>query len=81
MSGPTSVSRSAPAAPAEELPPLPITVRVPGALQLTGLSRTKLYALIAAGEIEIVKVGAATLIVVDSIHAFVDRQRHRATDR
>ena len=61
--------------------PEPITVRVPGALQMTGLSRTKLYALIAAGEIEIVKVGTATLIVVESIRAFVDRERCRATDR
>ena len=40
-----------------------------------------LYALLAAGEIEIVKVGAATLIVVESIRAFVDRERCRATDR
>ena len=56
----------------------PITVRVPGALQLTGLSRTKLYALIKAGEIEIIKVGGATLIVVESIHRFVERSRRSA---
>lgn len=61
--------------PATEPVTPPITVRVSVALQMTGLSRTKLYALIKAKEIEIVKVGSATLIVVDSIYRFVERER------
>jgi predicted DNA-binding transcriptional regulator AlpA len=36
--------------------PMPITVRIPEACRLTGIGRSKLYELIAAGQIEIVKV-------------------------
>lgn len=54
---------------------VPITVRVPKAVELTGLSRTKLYELIKANEIEVIKVGASTLIVVASLHQFVERRR------
>jgi excisionase family DNA binding protein len=53
----------------------PITVRVPRAVELTGLSRTKLYELIKANEIEIIKVGASTLILVASLQRFVERRR------
>lgn len=53
----------------------PITVRVPKAIELTGLSRTKLYELIKKNEIEVIKVGASTLIVVASLHDFVERRR------
>lgn len=54
---------------------VPITVRLPKAVELTGLSRTKLYELIKANEIEIIKVGSSTLIVVASLHRFVERRR------
>lgn len=54
---------------------VPITVRVPKAIELTGLSRTKLYELIKTNEIEIIKVGSSTLIVVDSLHQFIERRR------
>ena len=54
---------------------LPITVRVPKAVELTGLSRTKLYELIKGKEIEVIKVGSSTLIVVASLHQFVERRR------
>ena len=54
---------------------VPITVRVPKAIELTGLSRTKLYELIKANEIEVIKVGSSTLIVVASLHRFVERRR------
>lgn len=53
----------------------PITVRVPKAVELTGLSRTKLYELIKNNEIEIIKVGSSTLVVVASLHRFVERRR------
>lgn len=49
------------------LPIEPLTVRIPVALQLTGIGRTKLYELIASGEIETVKVGRSTLIRVASL--------------
>jgi excisionase family DNA binding protein len=56
----------------ELLPPLkPITVRVREACRLTGIGRSKLYMLIAAGHIETVKVGSMTLIPVRSLEAFL----------
>lgn len=53
----------------------PITVRVRDACRMTGIGRSKLYELIAAGEIEIIKVGTATLIPTDSLHRFIERRR------
>lgn len=54
-----------------------ITVRVPEALTMIGLGRSKLYELIGDGDIEIIKVGKATLIVVESLHSFVEKRRLR----
>lgn len=53
----------------------PITVRIPVAVQLTGISRTKLYELIKCGQIEIIKLGSITLIPVDSLNRFVESRR------
>lgn len=50
---------------------MPITVRVREASRLTGIGRTKLYELIAAGEIDIIKVGTITLIPVASLTKFL----------
>ena len=52
----------------------PLTVRVPVAAQMLGIGRTKLYELIAKHEIDVVKLVSATLIVVDSLQAFIERQ-------
>lgn len=54
-----------------EPPPAPITVRIKDACRMTGIGRSKLYLLIAAGEIQIIKVGSMTLIPVRSIEAFL----------
>ncbi len=40
----------------------PISVTVPVALAITGVGRTKLYGLIAAGTLRTAKVGSRTLI-------------------
>ena len=56
-------------------PSLPITVRVREACRLTGIGRSKLYELIAAGEIEIVKVGKMTLIPTTALLRFLDQRR------
>jgi excisionase family DNA binding protein len=53
----------------------PISVRIPEAVRLTGLSRSRLYELMGLGEIEFVKVGNSTLILVESLRAFIDRKR------
>lgn len=56
-----------------ELPFEPLTVRIAAAVKLTGIGRSKLYELIAEGEIEIIKVGAMTLIPIRSLKDFLDR--------
>jgi len=52
----------------------PISVRIPTAVALTGLSRSRIYELIAAGEIEIAKDRRCTLVVVASLRAAVARR-------
>jgi excisionase family DNA binding protein len=56
--------------------PMPITVRIHEACRLSGIGRSKLYELIAAGEIKIVKVGTITLVPVSSLTEFL---HHRAS--
>jgi excisionase family DNA binding protein len=56
------------------LPLEPLTVRIPVAVQLTGIGRSKIYELIAAGRLDTVKVGASTLITVASLRRLVQRQ-------
>ena len=46
--------------------------------QMLGLSRSKFYMLVADGEFEILKVGRCTLVLVASLHRFVERQRSRS---
>ena len=53
----------------------PITVRIPDAVRMTGIGRSKMYELIASGDIETVKIGRCTLIPVASLYALVDRGR------
>jgi len=53
----------------------PITVRIRRAVELTGIGRSKMYELIAAGEIDVVKVGSSTLVIYASLKAFVARRR------
>lgn len=55
---------------------MPFTVRVREACRLTGIGRSKLYELIAAGEIEIVKVGTITLIPTTALERFLDQRRN-----
>lgn len=45
----------------------PLTVRIPVATKLTGIGRSKLYELIASGDVEVVKVGTATLVTMASL--------------
>ena len=41
------------------------------------IGRSKLYELIAAGEIEVVHIGRSSRVPVDAVHAFVERLRER----
>jgi hypothetical protein len=56
------------------LPLEPLTVRIPVAVQLTGIGRSKIYELIATGKLDTVKVGASTLVTVASLRRLVQRQ-------
>lgn len=59
-----------------ETPPLePLTVRIPTAVQLTGISRSRLYELIQSGDLEIVKLGRLTLIPFDNLKSLVRPRR------
>lgn len=53
----------------------PITVRIPEAIRLTGIGRSKLYELIASGDVEVVKIGNCTLISMSSLHALIERAK------
>lgn len=50
---------------------MPLTVRVREACRLTGIGRSKLYELIASGDIKTIKVGAMTLIPTASLEHFL----------
>jgi excisionase family DNA binding protein len=52
-----------------------ITVRIPTALKMIGLGRSKFYELVQEGEIELIKVGRTSLVLVESLHTFVARHR------
>lgn len=49
----------------------PLTVRVATAVQITGLSRSRIYEIIKAGELETVKVGRSTLVKYASLKALL----------
>lgn len=49
----------------------PISVRIPDAVRLTGLSRSRLYELMRSGDIDHAKVGSSTLILVESLRQFI----------
>jgi len=56
-------------APTSEL----LSVRIKEACRLTGIGRSKLYELIASGDVDIVKVGAITLVPISSLKRLLQR--------
>jgi len=52
-----------------------LTVRIREACHMTGIGRSKLYELIQEGEIEVIKIGAMTLVPVASLEAFIASHR------
>ena len=57
-------------------PPIdPICVRINEAARMIGVGRTKLYELIAGGELETVKLGKSTRVITASLHRLIMRQR------
>lgn len=52
----------------------PTSVRIPTAIAMTGFSRSRIYELIASGEIQIAKDRRSTLIIVTSLREAVQRR-------
>lgn len=53
----------------------PISVRIPEAVRLTGLSRSRIYELMKSGDIRFAKVGSSTLILVESLRQFLNSRQ------
>ena len=53
----------------------PIAMRVPDACRYLGIGRSTLYVLIGKGEIEVIKMGSATLVITASLRSLVERLR------
>jgi excisionase family DNA binding protein len=49
-----------------------LAYRLPEAIEISGIGRTKLYELIANGEIQAVHVGRRTLVLGDSLRSFLE---------
>ena len=58
-----------------------ISVRIPEAVRLTGLSRSRLYELMKSGDIQFAKVGSSTLILVESLRQFICSRRPEEAER
>ena len=56
----------------------PISMRVPEACRYLGIGRSTLYVLISRDEIEIIKMGSATLVLTASLRSLVERLRRPA---
>lgn len=54
----------------------PISVKIPEAVRLSGLSRSRIYELMRSGDIEYAKVGSSTLILLESLRGFIEQRRH-----
>jgi predicted DNA-binding transcriptional regulator AlpA len=49
----------------------PISVKIPEAVRLSGLSRSRIYELMKSGDIQYAKVGSSTLVLVESLRGFI----------
>jgi hypothetical protein len=58
----------------------PISVRIAVAVELTGFSRSRIYELIASGELRIAKDNRCTLIIFESLRAAVERRQQPNAD-
>lgn len=52
----------------------PICVKVNDAARMIGVGRTKLYELIAAGEVDVVKLGKSTRVTTASLRTLIQKR-------
>lgn len=57
----------------------PISVRISAAVRLTGISRSRIYELIQAGDIETTKIGRSTFILYRSLKRLLEGDDDPAT--
>lgn len=50
---------------------IPMTIGISGAVAMVGISRAQIYRLVAAGEINMVKSGRRSLIVVSTLIRYI----------
>lgn len=58
----------------------PISMRIPDACRFTGISRSTIYMLIARKEIEVVKLGSATLVLTESLRRLIEGRRTQGSN-
>jgi excisionase family DNA binding protein len=52
-------------------------VGIDGGADMLALSRSKFHQLVQAGEFEVVRIGRRLLVTVESIDAYIERQREQ----
>jgi excisionase family DNA binding protein len=58
----------------QQIDPNPvISYTVKEACRVTGIGRTKLYSLVAAGELQLKKIGRRSLIPAESLHNLINK--------
>lgn len=53
----------------------PLAMRIPDAVRMTGIGRSKLYELIASGDLETVKIGRCTLVTMEALRELLTKAR------
>ena len=53
----------------------PLAVRIPDAVRMTGIGRSKLYELIASGDLETIKIGRCTLVTIEALKDLLAKAR------
>lgn len=56
----------------------PITATIRRFTELSGIGRSRVYELLSDGTLESIYVGARRLVVMDSYHRLIERQRQAA---
>jgi excisionase family DNA binding protein len=73
----TSKERQKPMASPIEVPPQRLLLRIPEVAETLGIGRTKIYEIIASGELPTVRVGRAVRISVTTLQKWVEEREQQ----
>lgn len=59
----------------------PYALTIDGAARFSGMSRSRIYELIKAGELKVFKIGKRTMMRTDMLKAFLDKAAEQAGRR